>query len=142
MATLHFREYPYQRNLFAINVREIEGEKFKNWQANANYNARVTIILQLDSSGVSANEYQVAPSINIIAKTYAILNIYQTWHVESVSFESYQKQWGEFEISLERQINEIIYKLNAARRQAGRIYTGDWYINYSLNEKHIEVHRP
>ena len=139
-AQLHFKEYPYHRNLFYLDVREIEGEKFKDWQGKANYRARVTAILQVNSTQVSEKEYSVAPNITFLSVNQAIINIYQTWHVEGVSFADYQRLWAEFETGLEKYIYELMYKLNSARHSAA--LPGEWFINYALNEKHIEVVRP
>ncbi len=139
-ATLHFEEYPYHRNLFALDKGDIEGEKFAKWQENASYSARVNIILQIDTTNVSDKERLVAPNITFLAVNQAIVNIYQTWHVENVSFAEYKNQWAAFEVSLEKYAYELLYKLNNARNEAG--LTGEWYINYGLNEKHIEVKKP
>jgi len=143
LATLHFEAYPLHRNLFALDAREIEGEKFPNWQQNANYSARVNVILQLDSYNVSDAERGLAQII-LIQETFAQVNIYQTWHAEGISFEESQAQWAEFEISLEKYALELVYKLNNARSKTmlPSLYTGQWYINYGLNEKHIEVREP
>lgn len=144
MAILHFKEYPFHRDLFALDVREVEGDKFSDWQKNANYAARVNVILQVDSYNISKSEYAVDAGIITIAGTYSFLNIYQTWHVENVSFEKFQTLWANFEVSLEQEVYRKLYQLNNARKQAGlpTFYTGEWYINYSNNEKHIEVRRP
>lgn len=139
-ATLHFKSYPIHRNLFALDIREIEGDKFKGWQENANYSARVNVILQIDTTNVSDKEKMISPNITFLSVNQAIVNIYQTWHVENISFPDYKTKWANFEISLEKLAFELIYKLNSARhRQA---LPGEWFINYSLNEKHIEVRRP
>jgi len=139
-ATLHFKAYPYHRNLFALDVREIEGDKFKDWQKKANYSARVTVILQVDTTRVSDKEKMIAPNITFISDNTAIINIYQNWHTENVSFEEYKEQWASFEVGLEKYSHELMYKLNSARHQTA--LPGEWYINYGLNEKHIEVKEP
>lgn len=137
MATLHFEAYPLQRNLFSLDAREIEGDKFPNWQENADYFARATVILQVDTTNVSDKEYTIAPNITFLSVNQAIINIYQVWTARDVSFEEYQGRWAEFETSLEKYCYELIYKLNSARHQEA--LPGEWYINYGLNEKHIEV---
>lgn len=139
-ATLHFQEFPYQRNLFALDAREIEGEKFSGWQKEADYSARVTVIVQIDTTNVSAEEYSVSPNLVFLSTNQAIVNVYQTWHAENISFDEYKTRWAAFEISLEKYVHELVYKLNAARHKTGLL--GEWFINYGLNEKHIEVGKP
>lgn len=142
LATLHFKEFPYNRNLFSLDVREIEGEKFKGWQENASYSARVNVILQIDTTNVSQKEYAVAPNITFLSVNQAIVNIYQTWHKEEISFDEFKEKWAAYEMALEKYCYELVYKLNSARMAAGRQFIGEWYINYGLNEKHIEVREP
>lgn len=147
MATLHFKEYPYRRDLFALSAKEIEGEKFPNWEANANYSARTTVILQVDSYNLTSQEIAIAQAkgtLTIVDKTYSMLNVQNNWHAENVNFEEAQKQWANFELNLEREMYDLLHRLNVARKQSKlpTLFTGEWYINYGFNEKHIEVHEP
>lgn len=142
MATMHFKQYPFHRRLFVLEKRDIEGERFSNWEDNANYSTRITIILQLDNTNVSAEEKALEPEIYIVTGFFARLNVNPVFHEENVSFEEFQSKWAKFEMSLEKTILEKVYRLNAARKKAKGLHLGEWYINYGLNEKHIEVRRP
>lgn len=140
MVMLHVDKYPLHRDLFNVPEEEIEGEKFKDWQTKANYFIRVTIVMQLDSTNVSTKEKEIAPNLTFITVNQAIINIYRTYNINNVSFEKFQNEYARRELALERYVEGLILKLNSARNSAGM--PGSWYINYSLNERHIELGRP
>lgn len=139
MASLHFDEYPLSRDLFNITDGDVDG-KFDGWEKKADYTARVAVIIQIDTTNVSAAEQQIAPNITFISTNQAIINIYKVWNKPSTSFVQFQEYYALQEASLERYVNELISRLNTARHNVG-LY-GDWFINYSLNERHIEVREP
>ena len=139
MAELHFKEYPYKRNLFNIEVSEIKGNKFKDWQKKADYSIRTTIILQIDTTNVSTFEKQVAPNITFISTNQAIVNIYNYHALRGLSYDEFNSQYAKYEFGIEKQVHELLYNLNAARQRAGLM--GQWFINYGLNERHVEVSR-
>lgn len=136
MASLHFNEHPLTRDLFNVSEKEIEG-KFKGWKENADYTVRVTVVLQVDTTNVSAEEQQIAPNITFIATNQAIINIYKVWQQWYVSFSEFQQYYAIREAALERYIKELLARLNTSRHNQG-LY-GEWYINYSLDERHIGV---
>lgn len=137
MAQLHFKEFPYKRNLFDLDTRDIEGSKFKDWQQKADYFVRVNIIVQVDTTNVSTQEKMVAPNITFISTNQAIINIFQTHKFRGVSLKDFNAQYATFEVGLEKQVHDLLYRLNGARNRSGLM--GEWFINYGLNERHVEV---
>ena len=139
MANLHFNEYPLNRDLFNVSEEKVEN-RFTGWKKSGNYTISIAVILQVDTTNVSSAEKQIAPNIIALSVNQAIINIYKIWHKSSVSFSEFQEYYALQEAALERYINELLGRLNTARHNSG-LY-GDWFINYSLNERHIEVREP
>ncbi|HUV72590.1 MAG TPA: hypothetical protein VMW25_06305 [Clostridia bacterium] len=139
MAELHFKEFPYKRNLFNIDPENIKGDKRKDWQEKSNYSVRTTIIIQIDTTNVSTQEREVAPNLTFISTNQAIVNVYNYHTFKNLSFSEFNAAYAKYEFGLEKQVHELIYKLNSARHRAGLM--GEWFINYGLNERHVEVSR-
>lgn len=137
MATLHFEGNPYRRDLFNISEEEVQGQ-FPGWQKNARYNVDVTVVLAVDTTNVSPGEYRIAPNITFLATNRAIIHVYKSWEYVG-SFPNFQNYYAKMEMTLNRYIDDLANRLNAARRQSGGI--GSWYIDYSLNDRKIEVHK-
>jgi len=140
MATLHVDKYPLHRDLFNISEDDIEGEKFEGWKESAVYDVSATVVLQVDTTNVSSQEYSIAPNISFLSTNQAIVNIYRHWREGPMPFQTFQSEYAQREMALERYVDQLASKLNNARMQAG--LPGSWYINYSLNERKIEVHKP
>lgn len=140
VAVLHVNKYPLHRDLLNVNEEEIEGTKFKGWRKKANYTVETQVVLQVDTTNVSADEYQIAPNISFLSTNQAIVNIYKLWQANGISFPAFQQQYAEREMALERYVSKLASDLNTARAQAG--LPGQWYINYSLNNRKIEVRKP
>ncbi len=136
MAIMHFDKTPYQRDLFGIPEEEIDG-KFSGWKKAARYTATMTVIIQVDTTNVSDLEYSVAPNITFLSTNQAIVNIYKTYSFTG-SFKEFQEWYSKQESSLQYYVQDLLTRLNAARKQAG--LTGSWYINYSLADRKLEVH--
>lgn len=137
MAELHFDNSPYQRSLFGVPPDEVEG-RFRGWKRNARYLVRVTVIVQIDTTNVSDMEYGIAPNITFLSINQALVNVYQTWHFTG-SFEEFNDWYAEQEANLQFYAEDLAARLNSARRQSG--LPGDWYINYGLDERHIQVEK-
>lgn len=135
MAVMHFNKTPYQRDLFGISTDEVRG-KFDGWQARARYTVRITVIVQIDTTNVSSGEYAVAPNITFISVNQAIINIFKVWSFTG-SFSEFNNWYAKQEASLQHYIEELVANLNQARSKANRF--GQWYINYALNERYIDV---
>jgi len=136
MAELHFNEFPYGRNLFGVQPDEVK-DKFEGWEKKANYHVRQTVILQVDTTNVSQREYSIAPNINFLAVNQAIINIFKSYSLNEVSFSEFQEYYGMQEAALEKYSQDLVSRLNSARFDSG--LTGEWYVNYGLNERHISV---
>lgn len=137
LAKLHFKEFPYHRNLFDLDKRDVEGPKFEGWAEKADYFVRVNIILQVDSTQVSPQENSAAPNITFLSVNQAIVNIFKTFKLRGISFEKFNAKWSQIEHGLELAAHELLYRLNNARHSSG--LQGEWFINYGLNERHVEV---
>jgi len=136
MATMHFDKTPYQRDLFGVPEEEIKN-KFKGWEKNARYDVSMTVIVQIDTTNVSEAEYSVAPNITFLSSNQAIVNIYKTFSFTG-SLTEFQDWYAKQETSLQYYVEDLLNRLNSARRQSG--LTGSWYINYSLDDRTIIVH--
>lgn len=137
MVVLHFERSPLQ----AANIEESEVTgKFKGWQHNANYSVSTTVIVQIDTTNVTPKEYSIAPNITYFQTNQAIINIYKQWNVRYLSFSTFQSYYEQREIELLNYIENLINRLNTARREQNKY--GEWFINYSLNERHINVSKP
>ncbi len=136
MASLHFNEHPLTRDLFNISEKEVEG-KFEGWKDSADYTVRVTVVLQVDATNLSDAEERIAPNITRLAVNQSLINIYKIWQRQNISFHEFQAYYALREASLERYIKQLLSRLNTARHAAG-LY-GEWYINYSLDERHVAV---
>lgn len=120
-----------------MQPEDVKG-KFPDWETRASYIVRVTIILQVDATNVSSEEYSVAPNLTAIGSNQAIVNIYQNWSFTG-SFEEFRNWYAMQEATLQHYAEDLLLRLNAARQRAG--FPGNWYINYGLNERHIECYR-
>jgi len=136
MVIMHFEKTPYQRDLFGVPEEEING-KFSGWKNNARYNVTMTVILQIDTTNVSGTEYGVAPNITFLSTNQAIVNIYKTFSFTG-SLAEFQEWYANQEASLQYYVDDLITRLNSARTTAG--LTGNWYINYSLDDRTINVY--
>ena len=137
---MHFAAYPYQQDISNVKEEELQGEKFKDWEKNANYFVRETIILQIDTTNVSPGEKQIAPNITFISNNQAIINIYKTWGYRGISFSEFKDYAAKRDAALQRYVQELTERLNAARAESGRY--GNWYVNYGLNDRKIEISKP
>lgn len=137
MAVLHFEQTPYRQNLFGVSEEEIQG-KFDGWEKNARYIVRLAVVLQVDSYNVSDNEHSVSPDI-IRAGNISLVNIYKTFEFEG-SFEEFNAWYAQQEYSIQYYVNDLANNLNNARQRAG--LNGNWYINYSWDDREVEVHKP
>ena len=137
---MHFAEYPLSRDLFNVSEEEIQGEKFKDWKENANYSVNAQIVIQIDTTNVTPEEYAIAPNITMITTNQALINIYRTWHRRNVSFEEFQTYYAQREAMLNNYVESLISRLNTARRTKKKY--GEWYINYSLNDRQVRVYEP
>ena len=137
---MHFDEYPLSRDMVNIPEEQVEGHKFKNWQENANYTVQTTVIIQCDTTNVTAAEHNIAPEIYAISTNQSLINIYRVWHRNGVSFSEFQSYYTQRETALNSYVDGLVSRLNAARRAGGKY--GDWYVNYSLNERHVAVYNP
>ena len=135
MVTIHAAKTPYQRDLFGISEAEVRN-KFENWQEHAHYTIELTILLQIDTTNVSAGEYSVAPNITFLSVNQAIINIYKSIHFDG-SFQEFQSWYASYESSLQSYINHLLTDLNSCRSTAG--LSGNWYINYGLDDRKIYV---
>lgn len=126
---------PYRRTLFGVPEEEIEG-KFTDWQKQARYHVDTTVVLAVDTTNVSPQEYRTAPNITFLATNRAIINIYRSWEFTG-SFQEFQDYYAKMEMTLDRYIMDLQNRLNNARRQTGGI--GSWYIDYSMNDRKIQV---
>lgn len=136
MAELHYNDYPLNRDLFGVQPEEIKG-RFKGWKENARYSIFVTVVLQIDTTNVSSEEYTVAPNLTFITTNQAIVNLYQTWSFTG-SFEEFNTWYAQKEAALEKYTTDLLNRINAARQRAG--LPGQWYVNYNLNDRDIEIH--
>jgi hypothetical protein len=137
MATLHFDCYPSINN--DITEEEVKG-RFNGWRHAANYSVSTTIILQIDTTNVTPKEYAIAPNITYLQTNQAIINIYKQWSVNNVSFSEFQNYYSEKETSLVAYVEDLLNRLNSARHEQNMY--GEWFINYSLDERHISISKP
>jgi len=137
MATMHFDKTPYQRDLFGVPEEEIDGQ-FSGWKKSARYTVTMTVIIQIDTTNVSSEEYSVAPNITFLSSNQAIVNIYKTFSFTG-SLTEFQEWYAQQESSLQFYVDDLLSRLNSTRAQSG--HTGSWYINYSLDDRKIEVHK-
>lgn len=137
MATLHIDKFPYQRDLFNVPETELKFHSlFVGWKENARYAVTVTVILQINTTNVSPAEYSIAPNLTFLSSNQAIINVRKTYSFTG-SYDAFQAWYAQTENSLQLYVERLIESLNSARAQAG--LTGQWFINYSLDERHIEV---
>lgn len=134
---MHFTDYPLDRTIYSITESEIKGRKFKNWQRKANYTIRATVILQVNATRLSAEEYAVAPSIVMVAPNLYRASIYKFWHRNNVRFSGLRRYYEARESYFERYVLQLMGKLNAARASYG--YSSRWFVNTSLNTREIRV---
>jgi len=137
---MHFDEYPLSRDLFNIDEEQVEGEKFKDWKECANYSVTATIVIQVDGTNVTPKEKAIAPNMTAVINNKAFVNIYKIWHRRNVSFNEFQAYYALREASLDNYVESLVSRLNTARHEGGKF--GEWYINYSLNDRHIRVRKP
>jgi hypothetical protein len=134
MATLHFEDYPYRRNLFGVSEEEIDG-KFEGWQKNARYEIDTTVVLTLRGTDVSPAEYQIAPNIRSLPNNTAILHIYNSWSYTG-SFQSFQTYYANREMSLQRYVDDLTSRLNTARHVT---LPGSWTTDFTQSDRRIRV---
>ncbi len=136
MATQHFNRKPFGRAFFNIAPEEVK-DKFSGWAKNANYNVRVQIVLQIDTTNVSPQEIAAAPKIQTISTNQAILQVFRLVNYKSVSFEEFNNKYASWEAALEKYVQQLLATLNSTRAKVG--LPGQWYINYGLNDREISV---
>jgi len=136
MAVLHFEENALNERFNAIEEEDISG-KFHNWKKEADYFVELAIILQLDQTNVSEKEMQLAPNITFLSVNQAIINIYRTFSAKRLSFKEFETEYLQYERSVEIEVKRLRNNLNTARSESGLM--GEWYINYSLNDRRIEI---
>ena len=111
--------------------------KFSGWKENASYFVRVTVVIQVDTTNISSEEYSAAPNITFLSVNQAIVNIYRAWSYKG-DFNGFNEWYAMQEAALQHYTEDLAMRLNSARQRAG--LPGGWYINYGLDERHIEVH--
>jgi len=137
---MHFDEYPLSRDLVNVSEDEIDGHKFRNWKENADYTVTVTVVIQVDGTNITPAEYAIAPNITAISNNQALINIYKIWHRRGISFTEFQEYYALRERSLNNYIENLTSRLNTARHEHKKY--GEWYINYSLNDRHVSIRKP
>ncbi|HUV72250.1 MAG TPA: hypothetical protein VMW25_04520 [Clostridia bacterium] len=137
MATMHFTDYPLDRTIYSLTEDDVKGRKFKNWQKNANYTIRATVILQVNATRISAEEYAISPSISMVAANLYRASLYKFWARNNVSFPGLRRYYETRETYFERYVLQLMGKLNAARASYG--YSSRWFVNTSLNSREIRV---
>ena len=140
MVTEHYQTDPFRRGLFNIDDSEIKGTHFEGWKEKANYSITLQIVLQIDTTNVTDCEKRIAPNITFITTNQAIVNIYKTAVLRGKSKEEFNAEEARLETALQKEVYSLQDNLNACRKQAKLV--GEWFVNYSLNDRKIEVSKP
>jgi len=139
MLQIHFDDNPYEQSSWNLEEKDIEGTKFKGWKEDASYRIETTVVLQINTTHVSAEEYKIAPNLSFLSTNQALINIYKTWHRNNVSFNEFRSYYMLREASLDNYVQDLANRLNAARDQHG--FNERWFINYSLNSRNVKVYK-
>lgn len=140
MATLHYDDNPINRSIFSVWPDDIEGSRFDGWERKATYLVEVTVVIQINTTHVSPQEYQIAPNITKLSTNQLIVNIRRHWQRNNVSFTEFRNYYELREASLERYVTDLMNRLNTARASAG--LSSRWYIETSLSERRITLKKP
>jgi len=140
MVTIHFKGDPFRRDLFNIPDEMIKGKHFKGWRDKADYAVTLQAVLQIDTTRVTDCEKRVSPNMIFLTSNQAIVNIFKSIVFRNKSKKDFNAEEAKVEIVFEKEVHNLLDRLNACRKREKVV--GEWFINYSLNDRKVEVSKP